>query len=721
MRFDRQDTVSLFENGVALQNAWAGGLNFPLFNSVDLNGDGVKDMVAYDRVNSRLTCYVNDGSNSLSAWKYDPSYASKFPYINRWALMYDYNCDGNEDLFTLSPIYPSCIACYRNDYSPATGLRFTLVDPILEESFSTTVFPVFASGVLLPAFDDVDGDGDMDILGYNSIPDGRVILHKNESMETYGICDSLIFNYANACWGNFAFRVGGANEVGCFGCPCRGSSNPYLNDPLSYSYEEAKRDDTVTSIFSIDIDGDADKDLLVGDISALTSLLVYNGGTSQVAAMDSQDVNYPSMDIPAIFNGFHSHAYLDVDNDGLKDLIVSPNEYENKAAQWIYKNQGSSSLPVFHRLATDFLQNTMLDVGENAAPVVIDLDSDGLNDLVVAGSVYDTASSYYSTRLYYLHNIGTSSVPIFDLMDDDLAGISTLAYNSTIYPAFGDLDNDGDKDLLLGTEDGKLQYFINNSGAFQLAVANFMAIDVGNNATPQLVDLDRDGKLDIVSGEKNGFINLYKNIGTTNSAAFSSIPSEDTLGRIILQSPGYTDGYSVPFVYDSAGTYRLAASNMAGNVYFYGNIDGNILGAYTLIDSLYDVTESSRIRFNVSVGGGDLNNDGFCDLVIGQSSGGAQLWYQHNGTSDISSPESQLQFSVYPNPAHDNLLIVFDDNDARSLSRLVLMDQLGRSVTQMDSWHNRVNLSLRGLSSGIYFLKMERNNAVAVTRIIIQD
>jgi hypothetical protein len=306
-------------------------------------------------------------------------------------------------------------------------------------------------------------------------------------------------------------------------------------------------------------------------------------------------------------------------------------------------------------------------------------------------------------------------------MDDDFAGISTLAYNSTIYPAFGDLDNDGDKDLLLGTEDGKLQYFINNAGAFQLAVANFMAIDVGNNATPQLVDLDRDGKLDIVSGDKNGFINLYKNIGTTNSAAFSSIPSEDTLGRIILQSPGYTDGYSVPFVYDSAGTYRLAASNMAGNVYFYGNIDGNILGAYTLIDSLYDVTESSRIRFNVSVGGGDLNNDGFCDLVIGQSSGGAQLWYQHNGTSDISSPESQLQFSVYPNPAHDNLLIVFDDNDARSLSRLVLMDQLGRSVTQMDSWHNRVNLSLRGLSSGIYFLKMERNNAVAITRIIIQD
>jgi hypothetical protein len=712
VRFDRVDSVSAFINGQPLSNSWSGGINYPMFNAIDLDGDTVDDLVCFDRVNNRLTCYINDGSSNLSAWHYDPEIASRFPAINRWLLVYDYNCDGKKDLFTLSPLNPACIACYRNDYSTGLGLRFTLVDPVLEESFSTTTFPIFASGVLIPAVEDIDGDGDMDILGYNSIPDGRVILHKNESMELYGRCDSLKFSFANACWGNFAFQVGGANEVGCFNCPCRTSSTPFLNGTLEPKVEPAKRDDTVTSIFALDLDGDLDKDLLVGDISALTTLMVRNGGTPIVALMDSQDVNFPGYDIPAVFNGFHYHAYIDVDNDGLRDLIVSPNEYENKSAQWVYKNIGSAASPSFHRISTSFLQDQMIDVGENAAPVVTDYDNDSKPDMIIAGAVYDTATSGYRTSLFYFRNTGTTSAPVFDLITDDLANISTFGYSSTIYPAFGDLDNDGDKDLLLGTEDGRLQHFSNtaasgNPPAYVLAAANYMGIDVGNNCTPQLVDLDRDGKLDLVCGEKNGFLNFYKNIGTASAAFFANQPSEDTLGGIVLQVQGFADGYAVPFFYDSAGVYRLAASNMDGNVYFYGNIDGNILGDYTLIDSLYENAESSRIRFNVSVGGGDLNNDGFVDLVVGQSSGGVSLWYQHDGIAAVQELNgNETVVLLYPNPTQDQLNVVVNRNAFSGSPLVQLFDLQGRIITQHVLMNDKLTIPTGELAEGMYFIRV---------------
>ncbi len=717
--FIRQDTVTVLQQGNPLPNAWAGGLNFPLFSSVDLNGDGRKDLVAYDRVNSRLTCYTNDGSPSTNAWRYAPQYVEDFPRINRWLLMYDYNCDGKEDIFTISSQFPSCIACYRNDYTPGTGLRFTLVDDIIEETFSTQVFPVFASGVLIPALEDIDGDGDMDILGYNSIPDGRVIWHKNQSIELYGVCDSLAFSYADACWGNFALQIGGANEVGCFGCTCRGSQNPRVNEGIEPVNEPARRDDTVTSIFLIDLDGDIDKDLLIGDISALTTLMVHNGGSPAVAAMDSQDVNFPNYDIPAVFNGFHYHASLDVDNDGLKDLIVSPNEYENRNAQWVYKNTGSSTAPSYHFFGTEFLSEGMIEVGENAAPVVVDIDGDGLKDIMMAGSVYDTAASYYATSLFYFRNVGTTTAPRFSLVNEDFAGLRSFVYNSTIYPAFGDLDNDGDLDMLLGTEDGKIQLFQNNASTYQLAVPNYMGIDVGNNCTPQLVDIDRDGKLDLIAGEKNGFINFFKNTGTASSAMFANVPTEDTLGGIVLQSPGFTDGYSVPFLYDSAGVYRLAASNMAGNVYFYGNIDGNILGRYTLLDSLYDKAESNRIRFNVSVGGGDLNNDGFCDLVLGQSAGGAQLWYQDDGTVGILEPDENLSLALYPNPA-DRSFALQISGDKPGTALVEIWDSQGRMVRQMRSNHSTWLMDTSDLSEGIYLVRAQRGLTARTQRLIVR-
>jgi hypothetical protein len=83
-------------------------------------------------------------------------------------------------------------------------------------------------------------------------------------------------------------------------------------------------------------------------------------------------------------------------------------------------------------------------------------------------------------------------------------GLSFVEENSR--PAFGDLDGDGDLDLLLGRKDGRLSYFENTGTAllpaFDSPVTDpFGLADVGDDAAPRLVDIDGDGDLDAFVGD----------------------------------------------------------------------------------------------------------------------------------------------------------------------------------------------------------------------------
>jgi len=69
---------------------------------------------------------------------------------------------------------------------------------------------------------------------------------------------------------------------------------------------------------------------------------------------------------------------LDVDNDSIKDMIVSPfdgsqNVSEDYKSCWFYKNTGTNSSPVFKYQANNFLQGDMIDVGSGAIPVLYDM------------------------------------------------------------------------------------------------------------------------------------------------------------------------------------------------------------------------------------------------------------------------------------------------------------------------------------------------------------
>ena len=723
MNFAIADSIPVVDAGHQLLYPWAGGINFPKFSEIDLNADGLIDLFAFDMSNNRVLTFVNTGTGGIDSYRYAPEYADQFPEMRGWAILYDYNCDGKPDLFSV-PVNNNGIMQYRND-SQSGQLIFTLVENQIKADYGGGSFSnILASGFLMPNFDDVDGDGDMDILGQQFFCVGSFAYYKNLSMEQFGVCDS-INKYAleTYAWGRFALRSGLYSNVavGTYNSSCTMDQNvpPELYEPTI-----ARRDDTYAQGYTIDIDGDGDKDLLVGDSQATNSLLIINGGTNQLAQMVSEDTLFPSYNTPAVMTSFTTHAYADADHDGKKDLLVGNREFENKHGVLFYRNNGTNSIPIFDVHQNDFLQHEMIDFGEGAAPVFFDADADGLQDLIIGYKSLSIGGGNVESGLAYYHNNGTPTSPAFEFVTRDYAGVVAFSLAPPLIPAFGDLDGDLDVDLLIGSDDGKLYYFNNTAGPGQVAVfvytaAAYMGIDVGNTAAPQLTDITRDGKLDLLIGEKSGFINFYENIGTSATPFFSNLPTNDTLGGIVVQTTGFPDGYSVPYLFDDDGTFRLIVSSMQGKVFLYSNIDGNLNGTFTLEDTLLSKVQGNKYSFHMTVSGGYLNNDPYLDLVYGLYGGGAQIFLQIDPTSAINETEVHKELVIYPVPASQEVILQWKDQFRHVNIPFTIKDMLGRIISSRIFSGREAIINVSEFPAGIYFICPEQGSPFTTAKFIV--
>ncbi len=719
--FTRNNSIPVYDNGQLLL-PWAGGLNFPLFSKIDLNGDNIPDLFAFDRSNNRVLTFINNGTSGTNCWEYAPQYADMFPAIKGWAFLYDYNCDNKPDLFCENA-WNNGISQYRNN-SQTGNIIFTLVDTSVKyTNVGPTPVNILASGNLVPDFNDIDGDGDMDIVGQQFQCVGGFAYFKNMSMEHYGVCDSLDdYVLAQNVFGEFTLRTGGFKNVivGSWNVTC------FLFSPINgnyFPYEVARRDDTYANIKTIDIDGDGDQDMLIGDSQTDNSLLVINGGSNTHAQMTSQDTLFPSYNVPVRIHSFATHAYIDGDNDGKRDLLVSPGEYENKNGVFFYHNDGTDSVPQFNFIKKNYLQDQMIDVGESATPVLFDSDGDGLPDIVIGNRNRTVTDSTYVTTLSLYRNTGTISSPAFTFVTNDFAGLQSYLLKGQIFPSFGDMDNDADMDMILGNDDGRLIYFMNTAGpgvtpVFAAPSYYFMNIDVGQASTPQLIDLNRDGLLDLVIGGKNGLIKYFQNSGTQSVPFFSTPATNDTLGGVIVQSFNSPDGYSVPFVFSQGNDYRMLVSNMSGDINLYGNIDGNLNGSFALLDTVLKTIGGSRYGYNLSVSGGDLNGDSLLDMAIGMYGGGMQIYYQNNPSNSVNELiKDNLLFSVLPNPASQQLVIKSNYNIDGALCSV--QDMLGRKIFSQYLRSGLAVIDVSLIPAGVYMVRVSVGAGVQSQKVIV--
>ena len=161
------DSVSIISNNENLNNPWAGGLNCPQFSEIDLNGDGVKDLVAFERnFYGVVKTYINQGIEGEASYIHAPEFQLYFPGMRNWMLLRDYNCDGKEDIFTWVPFG---MAVYENITESGSNPQFSLVTSLLKTEGLNGQTPLYCNTADIPSITDIDNDGDLDILSFNEL------------------------------------------------------------------------------------------------------------------------------------------------------------------------------------------------------------------------------------------------------------------------------------------------------------------------------------------------------------------------------------------------------------------------------------------------------------------------------------------------------------------------------------------------------------------------
>jgi hypothetical protein len=241
-----------------------------------------------------------------------------------------------------------------------------------------------------------------------------------------------------------------------------------------------------------------------------------------------------------------------------------------------YGNSTNNQSNVFAYVKNRWFVDGMIEVGTGAHPVFFDVDQDGKLDLLVGNDFYFDNNSPVGKVAYY-RNIGVGAKAEYTLVTDDFSCLSSTGLLG-IYSAFGDLDGDGDSDMLVGDSDGSLVYFQNFAGVgnpciFILTQLNYQSIDIGDNAVPQFVDVDRDGDLDLLIGERAGVLNYYENTGSPTFPVFSLEIS--SFGGLNVAKWNSFAGFSAPFLFDNGSGYEFFVGSLSGYLYHFGNIDGN--------------------------------------------------------------------------------------------------------------------------------------------------
>ncbi|MEO8085873.1 MAG: T9SS type A sorting domain-containing protein [Bacteroidota bacterium] len=711
------DAIPVNQYGNFLNDAWSGGINYAQWSEIDINNDGLKDLFMFDRSNNRVITMINDGSPSPAAFHFVDSFKTHYPQLGGWvslnggwAFMFDYNFDGFPDLFSVSK-QNSGIIQYKGNYDLVNGYTFTCVDSVIKYTYGANQHSnILASANLVPDFNDIDNDGDMDIIAQQTSCVGTYAYFRNNLIQDQFPYDSLDdYTLITNAWGNFFLRPGLTQyvAVGGYHISCLHAAD----EPEFKPEDTMRRDDTYSSMRSIDLDGDGDKDALIGDSQTINLLAVINNGDSSYADMNSEDTLFPSYDNSLIMKSFTAPSFVDVDNDDVLDLLVGNSEFENRRGVTWYKNNNVSNSPVYDHQTDSLFQPNMIDVGEGAAAVFADVDNDGLFDMVIGNSKRTFNFSQEKTNLTYYKNVGTVSSPSFQLITEDFAGATSLGISGPLFPAFGDMDGDGDKDMILGGSNGALTYFTNNSGTISFTSTNYMNIDVGNGSTPQIIDVNRDGLLDLVVGEQNGILNYYQNIGSATVPFFNAAPTSSPFGNVNVHAQYYVDGYAVPFLYSDSGSYKLLVSNMEGNILLFDSIDGNLGGAFHFVDTVFSKYFGYRYGYNCSVSGADLNADGLTDVLIGLYGGGVQVYYQVDpflAVNEIAKPVST--FNLFPNPAADMLNIALQNYNRNQDYTLSIYNCIGQIVYETKNVKEKMQVDMNDFSGGIYLLQLQSEN-----------
>jgi len=432
-----------------------------------------------------------------------------------------------------------------------------------------------------PTFVDIDEDGDMDlIIGFRR---GTISTYENKdghferlnglinplSGEDPAYFLSPTFADIDNDGDDDAFIGRGSgiayfeNEDGVF-TEVTGAANPLdginVNKNLSPTF--------------IDIEGDGDLDVFIGEYyGTIRFFRNENGAFTNVTGASNpfNGEDFGSYSSP-------SPTFVDIDNDGDPDAFVGALGGDIS----FFRNDSG----IFSEVTGTGNPLNGVDVGSNAKPTFVDIDNDGDSDVFIGD---------LQGFIRFFKN--ENGVLTEELLSDN--SFEAMDLGSSSAPTFGEIDNDGDEDLVIGNQDGELRYFINTNDTFNEAIGinnPFDNIDVGSFAKPVLIDFDptdSDHDLDLFIGASDGTIHFYKNTGGSFSEITGTGNPLNGIDVGSLAAPAFID-----FNKDNAPDAFIGAGD--GTIHYYKNNNDGTFSEVLLFGNPFtavDVEQSATLTF----------------------------------------------------------------------------------------------------------------------------
>ena len=460
-------------NGESMQ--LTGGLNRPEPQFIDWNNDGILD------------CFINDRDGRLQYWEGLPDWqfggrpiftmVTKFFQhieVGTWFNFNDFDNDGDFDLLCNNPGTDKV-----SYYSNVDGI-FELVSTELQ---TPSGFPVYGGQIVIPTVADINDDGVYDY--FVGDVSGRLAYYEGQESSTNLPEFELVTDYFQ--------------NIQIVWTPGRHGAN---------------------SIFFYDLDNDSDLDLIWGDFYQPGLFYLENyGDSNNPAYIDSLMVtNFPADGLVETA-GFNIPRLVDFEPDGNVDMVIGVlsgaygTDYIDNLAY--YKNNGTSEQHDFQLVTMNLLPG--LDLISGSVPVLADIDGDNDDDLVI-GTEFDANNIGWGGQLYYFENITNNSEPEFVLVDSSfIDDFST----TNLAPSFYDTDNDGDLDAIIGEFNGYLLHYNQTESGWEYN-GRYLDLDLNGKSKPAWGDIDQDNDDDLVIGTKDGMVSVYINNGDINNLVFDT-------------------------------------------------------------------------------------------------------------------------------------------------------------------------------------------------------